>query len=190
MIQLQNVSFYYGDKPVLQNLSLALPDGSKTALMGRSGAGKTTLLSLMAGLLAPTGGSVTGIPDCGVAMVFQQDRLLPWYTVLQNLQIAVPHVPAKEAAALLEALGLAGCSNKLPAELSGGMARRVALARALLSNSPLLLLDEPFSALDVDTKQTVARVIAPRLTRRTLVAVVHDEGDAALLGAQILRPFG
>ena len=186
-ITLKNLSFGYGPVPVVSGISLALPQGSRTALMGRSGSGKTTLLHLLAGLLAPTGGSITGIEPGGCAMVFQQNRLLPWYTALQNLSIAVPEHTPTQHKALLARLGLEGWENAYPRELSGGMARRVAIARALArQKSPVLLLDEPFAGLDETTRAQGAAVVAQELAGRTLVAVVHDRQDAQLLDAAVL----
>lgn len=188
ILSLQNVCFDY-EHPVIQDLSLTLPEGGRTAVMGASGLGKTTLLHLMAGLLKPQSGLVDGIPPQGVSVVFQEPRLLPWLTVRQNLAVAAPNTAAARRDSLLADLGLASWQDAMPAALSGGMAQRVSLARALAFGSPLLLLDEPFAGLDADTKQNAAKVILQNHTG-TMVAVVHDPGDAVLLGAVVVRPLG
>lgn len=186
---MRDVSLTLGETPVLSHYSLELADGSRTALMGRSGIGKTTLLRLMAGLLLPDSGSVSGIPEGGAAVLFQENRLLPWFGVLDNLKIAVPAVSQERLKQLLVEVGLAGWENALPRELSGGMARRVALCRALAFPSPLLLLDEPFSGLDTDSREQAAAVIRAWSVGRTVAASVHDPEDARLLEAVIL-PVG
>lgn len=186
-LTLDRVYYSYRQEKLLENLSLTARAGRATAIMGPSGRGKTTLLHLMAGLLTPDSGDITGIPDCGVSVVFQEDRLLPWLTTLANLQVAAPEAPTDDLIRLLWDLGLCGWEHTLPTALSGGMARRVAIARALAFGSPLLLLDEPFSGLDSDTKRRTAEVIRRYSQGTTIVAVVHDDADAGLLGAEILR---
>lgn len=188
-IALEKVSFGYGGAPVIENLSLSLPAGSRSAVMGASGLGKTTLLHIMAGLLLPQKGSVTGIPARGVSVVFQEPRLLPWLTVMDNLLAAVPGGDRGRLTRLLGSLGLAGWEDALPGDLSGGMARRVAIARALAFSSPLLLLDEPFAGLDDDSRIAAAGVINRESAGATLVAIVHDSRDAQLLDCRIIRPL-
>ncbi|MEG1943735.1 MAG: ATP-binding cassette domain-containing protein, partial [Angelakisella sp.] len=155
-LTLDRVYYSYEQENLLQNISLTAREGRATAIMGASGRGKTTLLHIMAGLLTPDSGDVSGIPDCGVSVVFQEDRLLPWMTVLENLMVAAPEAPVDDLIALLWDLGLSGWEDAMPPQLSGGMSRRVAIARALAFGSPLLLLDEPFAGLDSDTKRRTA----------------------------------
>ncbi|MEG2074542.1 MAG: ATP-binding cassette domain-containing protein, partial [Angelakisella sp.] len=186
-LTLDRVYYSYEQENLLQNISLTAREGRATAIMGASGRGKTTLLHIMAGLLTPDSGDVSGIPDCGVSVVFQEDRLLPWMTVLENLMVAAPEAPVDDLIALLWDLGLSGKEETMPPQLSGGMSRRVAIARALAFGSPLLLLDEPFAGLDSDTKRRTAEVIRRYSQGTTIVAVVHDDADAGLLGAEIVR---
>ncbi|MEG0753278.1 MAG: ATP-binding cassette domain-containing protein, partial [Angelakisella sp.] len=169
---LNRVYYSYQQERLLENISLTAREGRATAIMGASGRGKTTLLHIMAGLLQPDSGDISGIPDCGVSVVFQEDRLLPWMTALENLMVAAPEATADDLTKLLWDLGLSGREDAMPAELSGGMARRVAIARALAFGSPLLLLDEPFAGLDSDTKRRTAEVIRRYSQGTTVVAVV------------------
>lgn len=128
MPEIRNLSFSYDGTPVFSGLCLSLPDGSRTALLAPSGFGKTTLLRLLCGSLTPQSGSITGLPAEGIAMVFQEDRLLPGCTVLENLRLVAPERPDTELTALLGELGLSGWENARPGKLSGGMRRRAAIA--------------------------------------------------------------
>ncbi len=136
----------------ISDLSLTLEAGSVTALLGRSGCGKTTLLRITAGLLASTSGRVEFDPPAPrIGMVFQEPKLLPWKTVAENVALAVRHLPEKErndrVLEVLERVGLSAWKDALPGVISGGMAQRAGLARALVSDPALLLMDEPFGAL-------------------------------------------
>lgn len=186
-LTLDRVYYSYGQEKLLENISITAREGRATAIMGASGRGKTTLLHIMAGLLQPKSGDVSGIPDCGVSVVFQEDRLLPWMSALENVIVTAPEASVDDLIRLLWDLGLSGFEHSLPAQLSGGMARRVAIARALAFGSPLLLLDEPFAGLDSDTKRRTAEVIRRYSKGTTIVTVVHDDADAGLLGAEIIR---
>lgn len=186
MTSLYSVSFSYGDHLVLQNVSMTLSVGQRTALMAPSGSGKTTLLRLLAGLEQPSSGTVEGIPALGVSMVFQEDRLLPQLTVLGNLVLAAPHANRNVLLAMLDELSLAPVANSYPGTLSGGMKRRVAIARAIAFGSPLVLLDEPFSGLDEHTRAQTATFILRHTQNCALLAVTHDQQEAALLDAKII----
>src|SRR3954454_25395394 len=155
------------DLVVLDNVNLTLHEGEIVALLGRSGSGKSTLLRIVSGLLKPTSGSVTWRgaavtgPTEGVAMVFQSFALFPWLTVLENVELGLEargvHRAEREkrAEAAIDMIGLGGFENAYPKDLSGGMRQRVGLARALVVHPDLLLMDEPFSALDVLTAETL-----------------------------------
>lgn len=189
MIRLENVTFSYGDKRIFSDFSLKIDDGACLALMGASGCGKSTLLRLISGLLTPKSGQIVGVPTDGVAYVFQESRLLPQLTARENIELVLKNVGnAHELAAeVLTELGLGDELDTLPSELSGGMARRVAMARALAFDSPLLLLDEAFTGLDERTRGTVADCVLRRLNGRTLVISTHSEVEVELLGCKILR---
>ena len=143
---LKNLRKAYGEHVVLDGLTHAFPEGRVTCVTGPSGCGKTTLLRLIAGLEPPDGGQVLGVPAGGISMVFQEDRLPPQLTAAACLRCVLKRSPDRDARIddALAALGLADEPSQSVARFSGGMRRRVALARALLSPSPLVLLDEPF----------------------------------------------
>ena len=148
MIALERVSLSFGDKRVLDDFSLTLPKDGVTVLSGPSGCGKTTLLRVLAGLEVPEQGRVCGIDPKDTALLFQEDRLLPGRTVVQQLTDVLPRERCGDAARWLELVELSGEERLLPRQLSGGMGRRLALARALALGGELYLLDEPFAGID------------------------------------------
>ena len=148
MITLRNVTVRYGDKPVLDRFSLEIPKSGLTALSGPSGCGKTTLLRVLAGLTKPDSGAVSGVDPARTAFLFQEDRLLPWRTAEQNITDVLPRARREEGARWLAFAELTGEGGAYPAALSGGMARRLALARCAALGGELLLLDEPFAGVD------------------------------------------
>ena len=183
---LTNVTKTFDGKTVIDNLSLHFEEGKITALMGPSGCGKTTVLRLLMGLEKPDAGVVepyTGIP----AAVFQEDRLSEPLSALQNVRLGRKGATKAEAAELLALLGLANDAHKAVSTLSGGMRRRVAMARALIANADTVFLDEPFSALDGDTKTAVMDLLRRALAGKTVVLVTHDESEAAAFATKTLR---
>ena len=148
MIRLEQVSFSYGEKEILKDFSLELPLEGITALCGPSGCGKTTLLRLLGGLETPEKGRIHGIDPRKTAFLFQENRLLPWRTALQHIQDVMPRNKRDKAPEYLAVVELAEEENTRPGQLSGGMGRRLALARCLALESSLLLLDEPFTGID------------------------------------------
>lgn len=186
----QNVTLCFGETPVLQDVQFTIPAGTQAVLMGPSGCGKTSLLKLAAGLLRPTSGQVwlgtqPAYPIKGnkirVAVQFQEHRLLPWLTAAENVNAVLSdHAHTlPDAKRLLARFGLARSADAYPAELSGGMAQRVALCRALAAPSELLLLDEPFRGLDTVTKRTVILLVQEFTQGKTLLLVTHDKEEAA-----------
>ena len=178
MIELSGVTVRFGARTALSNFSARLPDEGTVALRGASGAGKTTLLRVLAGLLRPDAGTVTGLAGRRIGFVFQEDRLPPWRTALQNVALVSDEARAKE---LLKRLDLGGALALRPAALSGGMRRRVAIARALAFSGDVLLLDEPFNGLDEARREQAAALM--RASARLIVVATHDGLDAQLLGA-------
>ncbi|HEX7066588.1 MAG TPA: ATP-binding cassette domain-containing protein [Candidatus Limnocylindria bacterium] len=188
-----------GPLTALEHCSLEIPAGSFTVIIGPNGCGKSTLLRLLAGLLAADDGRVTvgGAParpgDPRVGLAFQQPRLVPWRSTIDNVALplelaGVPVATRRErAAAALERVGLAAAADLRPRELSGGMAQRAALARALITDPSVLLLDEPFSALDALTRETfdaeLQRLWLER--RRTVALVTHSVPEAVALGDRV-----
>ena len=172
MIGFENVCLRFGDKPVLDGFSLVLPEQGVTVLTGPSGCGKTTLLRLLAGLETPQSGQVFAPPPAELAVLFQEDRLLPGRTCLAQITDVLPRRRRGEAAAWLSRVGLAGEENALPGALSGGMGRRLALARALALGGSLYLLDEPFAGVD-PARQTVLMELLHALNAPVLL-VSHE----------------
>ena len=148
MIKLENITLRYGGKLILDRFSLELPGRGFTALSGPSGCGKTTLLRVLAGLAAPECGTVSGIDPARTAFLFQEDRLLPWRTVRQHIADVLPRARRGEVGKWLAFAEMEGEGDACPAGLSGGMARRLALARCAALGGELLLLDEPFAGVD------------------------------------------
>ena len=155
-IKIRDVTLRYGDKPVLDRFSLEIPDDGLTALSGPSGCGKTTLLRVLAGLETRSAGTVDGVDPSRTAFLFQEDRLLPWRTVGRHITDVLPRSRRGELADWLAFAELSGEENACPAALSGGMARRLALARCAALGGELLLLDEPFAGVD---PQRAARIM-------------------------------
>lgn len=176
MIELKSVRMAYGDKTIFDGLSLSLSSPGMYAVLGPSGRGKTTLLRLIAGLERPLSGSISLKKDARIAFCFQEDRLLPFKTVLQNIELVCKDT--KKARYWLERVGLSGEENAYPSALSGGMKRRVALARALAYDAPILLLDEPFRALDEATHEQMLSLVREAAKDKLLILVTHDETDA------------
>ncbi|ATQ69198.1 MULTISPECIES: ABC transporter ATP-binding protein [Methylosinus] len=178
-----------GGRPqrVLQDLQFTLPMGRAGAVVGPSGCGKTTLLRLIAGLDAQYEGAIR-LPAGGrLGMVFQEPRLLPWRSVVDNLRIAAPQAREETIAALLMRLGLAEHAGHFPGELSLGLARRVALARALAIEPDLLLMDEPFVSLDAMLARELRGEIAALIDERrvTTLIVTHDIREAIELADRV-----
>ena len=185
-MKLSHVFFGYPGKELFRDFSLALEPGERLAVTGPSGSGKTTLLRLMAGLEQPASGTITGIPRQGVSMVFQENRLVPGLTLLQNLALAAPRAGREDLLDLLRDLGLEEEGDSLPRSLSGGMARRAAIARAAALGSPLVLLDEPFTGLDEANRRRTAAFLLKRFPHAAMAAVVHHPDEAELLEARLL----
>ena len=148
MISVSHLTLSYGEKRVLEDLSLTLPERGVTVLSGPSGCGKTTLLRCLAGLERPRSGRIQAPPPRETVLLFQEDRLFPWRTVEQHLTDVLPQVRWAEVPQWLDLAGLTGEEGSLPASLSGGMRRRLALVRALALGGRLYLLDEPFTGVD------------------------------------------
>lgn len=189
MIELRNVSFSYEGKPVVSRLSTRFEAPGAYALVGPSGCGKTTLMMLLAGLLKPTDGEVSYTGNPRIAVCFQEDRLMPWLTVLQNVAMSIPEqLKTRRLAAgraWLSSIGLADAANQYPAALSGGMKRRAALARALAYEGDILLLDEPFRALDEEMHQEMLHFVRTHGQGKLLILVTHDMRDTE--GMRVLR---
>nr|WP_320011200.1 ABC transporter ATP-binding protein [uncultured Desulfobulbus sp.] len=199
LLQIASLSHCYGSEgdrlPVFSNLTGAVRQGELICLIGRSGCGKSTLLKIIAGFLRPTSGTcllaeqaIQGPgPDRGV--VFQEDALFPWLSVKENITFGLKAGASERAAVedLLKQVGLAGCGHQLPRTLSGGMKQRVALARVLIRSPRILLMDEPFGALDAQTREEMQSLLLQLIQERqqTVIFVTHDVQEALLLADRI-----
>jgi NitT/TauT family transport system ATP-binding protein len=192
-----------GEFTVLDKVDLALPEGEILALLGKSGSGKSTLLRILAGLIPPTEGEVryrgrrVDGPCPGVAMVFQSFALLPWLDVLGNVELGLkargvsPAARRDRALRMIDVIGLDGFESAYPRELSGGMRQRVGIARALAVEPDVLLMDEPFSALDVLTAESLRGELMGlwterRIPTRVILLVTHNIEEAALLADRVV----
>ena len=189
------------DIKVLDDVNLNIGDGEFVCLLGPSGCGKTTLLRLIAGLDQPTSGEVIADdevvkkPSCDRAVIFQQYSLFPWLTVLENVMFGLnlkkdrtKEENLKAAERYLESVGLIDFKDSYPHELSGGMKQRVAIIRSLLNHSPILLMDEPFSALDMQNRHMLQEQLIGvwKRFKNTIVFVTHDVDEAIYLADKIV----
>ena len=179
-MKIRGLTISYDGNRVLDNLDLDVGNGI-TCIMGESGVGKTTLLRVIAGLIMPDRGTVENAPK-KPSVMFQEDRLFPWLSALENIKIVCND--EEKAKTLLNGVELGDALDKLPAELSGGMKRRVALARALSYDGDMLILDEPFKGLDEALTQRIAALI--REIRVPVIVSTHSESDISLLNASLI----
>ncbi|MFQ6326919.1 ABC transporter ATP-binding protein [Nocardia sp. CWNU-33] len=198
-LALDGIRIAYGSKTVIEHLDLAIAPGEILVVVGKSGCGKSTLLRAIAGLRTPEAGSIRAdgttvtAPSADRALVFQDDALLPWRTARQNIELAlqlrrVPRAERKTTAQRwVQEIGLTGYADYLPRDLSGGMRQRVQLARSLAGEPRSVLMDEPFGALDTQTRTTMQRLLIDtwRAHPTTIVFVTHDLDEALLLGDRI-----
>ncbi len=193
--------FYIEQKKVevLKEVSLRIPKGDIISIVGGSGCGKSTLLRLIAGLESPSDGQITiqgeavTKPSLKVGVLFQESRLLPWENVEKNIMFGLPEkVPGRERKQLaqkyIELVGLQGFEKALPGQLSGGMQKRVAIARTLINQPSILLLDEPFGALDAFTKINLQKEVLNiwKKLKMTTILVTHDIDEAIYMGNRVI----
>ena len=193
-VLLENLGKAFDDgAPVLEGVNASIGAGEFVALLGASGCGKSTLLNIIAGLEAPTAGALE-VPSDGAAFMFQDAALFPWLTARENVELALTlrgvgkAERRRTAGELLDLVHLSGAGGKRPHELSGGMRQRVALARALAQDRPLLLMDEPFAALDAITRDLLHDELERvwHETGRTIIFVTHNVSEAVRLGQRVL----
>lgn len=214
-VNLKDASLSYGERVVFQNLNLTLEGGQWTCLLGGSGVGKTSLLRFIAGLSTAKGLKTSGTVLCEdhkilenrIAWMAQQDSLLPWFSVLENVTLGsrlrnniFRRNPFKKnrlspedrrcAEDILAKVGLAKKADELPQNLSGGQRQRVALARTLMEDKPLVLMDEPFGALDAITRLNLQDLACELLQDRTVLLITHDPLEALRLGHHIYHLQG
>ena len=201
-IKVRDLSLKFGEQIIFDRLNMDITGGEFVALLGASGAGKSSLLRIIAGLAPPTSGSVTGSdnqPLAGrIAWMGQKDLLYPWLSVIDNVALGArlrgEKVDRDWARHLLARVGLSREEKSLPAPLSGGMRQRAALARTLYERQPIVLMDEPFSALDAITRTQIQTLAAELLAQHTVLLITHDPAEACRLSHRLLvlspYPFG
>jgi putative hydroxymethylpyrimidine transport system ATP-binding protein len=194
-VRVSDLTIRYGDATLFRHLNMTLPAGGFTCLLGRSGVGKTTLARAIVGLA--TGSLVTGIIETttggniagDVAWMSQEDLLLPWLTLIENVMLGAKlrGEPTDDARAreLIRRVGLDGSEDQLPLTLSGGMRQRAALARTLMEDTQVVVLDEPFSAVDAITRFELQELAHALLRERVVLLITHDPLEAVRLGEQI-----
>ena len=187
MIRVRDLTLSYGDKAVLEHFSLDIPLDGLTALTGPSGCGKTTLLRMLAGLETPQSGAVTGLDPKRTAFLFQENRLLPWRTAAQHITDVLPRERRGEAAKWLAFAELTGEEDRLPGQLSGGMARRLALARCAALGGDALLLDEPFTGVDQERR---GRILDRLQALGTPVLLASHEPDVLARCGHVIELTG
>ncbi|MDX3928490.1 MAG: ABC transporter ATP-binding protein [Shinella sp.] len=193
-IRVENLKLRFGEQTIFENLNFEIKGGEFVVLLGSSGVGKSSLLKIIGGLAKATAGTVTGTDGLPVAdriaYMGQQDLLFPWLNVFENVTLGArlrrEKIDRNWAGHLLERVGLADRHKVLPSQLSGGMRQRAAIARTLYERRPIVLMDEPFSALDAITRAMVQDLAAEMLEGRTVLLITHDPMEACRLGHHLI----
>lgn len=192
MIVVEEVSKSFGPLRVLEGLSLTVPDGGTTVLMGANGSGKTTLLKLVLGLLTPDAGSIRGVEGRRRSAVFQEDRLVEHVTAVANVRLVMPH--RVENSTICGELARAGLPDEAMVrpviQLSGGQRRRVAIVRAMMAEADIVCLDEPFEGLDAATRPAMLDYVLERTSGRDVLLITHDAAEAARFGGNVVQLVG
>lgn len=199
-IEIKDLSKSYEGKQIFKNFSLTLESKKVNSIIGASGGGKSTLLNIIAGLLEKDSGSVFGVNEEEISYIFQEDRLLEWLTVRENIEIFIYNYYSREEAEkvidkIFNMLNIKDTLNEYPAKLSGGMKQRVNIARALIKPSKVILMDEPFKSLDYKTKYLIIKELKSIFQKedRMVIFVTHDVDEAIFMEGNIYvlggRPF-
>ncbi len=181
---INNLTIKYGEHKVIDNLSCAVKSGMTTAIMGTSGAGKTSFINAIMGLI-PYEGTIEAAPSTIINAVFQEDRLCEGLSVMRNLRMVSKLTP-EEINACLDEIGMSGTAHKKIFRLSGGMKRRVAILRGLISDGNFIIMDEPFKGLDSVTKEAVMAFTKKKASERTMLLITHDPTEALYFNSEIL----
>lgn len=185
-IKIKNICKSFGEQVVLKDYSLEIPAGRRVCIMAPSGSGKTTLINILLGLTKADSGQIEGLQGLKISAVFQEDRLIEGSDVYANLNaVRRQKMQPAELDAALAAIGMTDYKGKPVRELSGGMKRRVAILRALLSDYDFLVLDEPFKGLDEKLKEQVISYVKEKTEGRTVLLITHEAEDAEKLDATV-----
>ena len=183
-VRLDNIKKSYNGKAILNGLTFEAKRGQPICLFGQSGCGKTTVLNIIAGLTKANGGSIIG-NEGRISYVFQEDRLLEQLSAKENIMLTARN--RKAADSFIEAAGLSECIDMYPADMSGGMKRRTAIARAVAFDGGIMLLDEPFNGRDAGRKKAIAEFLKSFVSDKLCIMVTHDRTDAGLMDAEIFE---
>ena len=190
-IKLINIEKNFGNKKIYDKFSLTFEEGKINCILGKSGCGKSTLLNIIANLEEINSGEIIGVPE-KIAYVFQEDRLIEWNSIYTNMELPLLKFYTKDEREekiknILREVELGDCMNSYPKELSGGMRQRANIARALLYNGELLLMDEPFKSLDKSSKENIIKIFKKNHLEKnnTVIMVTHDINEALSLGDNI-----
>lgn len=185
MLEIQGINKFFGEHKVLKNVNTVFDDGGIYCLMGASGMGKTTLLRIILGLEIKDSGEIIGVNKDEISVMFQENHLCETLTPIENLALVCPKdITKKEIQKSLEKILPSECLKQPVSELSGGMKRRVALSRAVIYPSKLVIFDEPFTGLVVETKKEVISYLLQNQKGRIYIIATHGESDAQMLGAK------
>lgn len=186
-IKLTDISKNFKKQQVLNNISLTFQYGKITCIMGASGVGKTTLAHIMMGLIKADSGNIIGLEDKKISAVFQEDRLIEHWDAVKNIILVCPQDITNEYIHKnLKEIGLSDYEKKPVSSLSGGMRRRVAIVRALLSDYDVLIMDEPFKGLDEDLKKQVISYVLKKTKDKTVIIITHDKDEVDMLQADLI----
>lgn len=191
-LKIQNLNKKFGQKEIFKDFNLELSSNEVNCIIGQSGGGKSTLLNLISGLVSKDAGTINGISENEISYIFQEDRLIPWLTVGENLKLAgkcyyEDEVLAKKIEETLELVHIKEVYEDFPEKLSGGMKQRVNIARALIKPSKLILMDEPFKSLDYKTKYLIMKEIKEifKEEKRMVIFVTHDVDEGIFFEGKI-----
>ena len=184
MIEVNNISFSFGNDKIISDLSIHLEEGKTYCIMGKSGIGKTTLMKLLAGLLKAESGKITGTEKLKKSFIFQENRLLPWLSVYENIKYITDD--EEKITKALRDTSLLDEKDKSADELSGGMARRLAIARATAFDGDVFFIDEPLYGLDIKTSQGILELIKKTVENKTSFIITHSPEEAFFLADEII----
>lgn len=185
-IEIKNIKHSFNGHPVFNGESFCIPEKKITCIMGPSGRGKTTLLNVIMGLITPDSADITGLDDKIISACFQENRLCETFSAVKNIELVTSSKQNALIRTSLAGIGLGDSCDKPVSELSGGMKRRVAIMRALLADSNMIIMDEPFKGLDEELKINIINTVKSMTKDKTLIIVTHDLDEVRALGGELI----